>query len=97
MGILGGLLIGLLDMDLSPALYIEQTRAAVGLGDFAVGVAKSVVFAAVVAVAGCLRGLQAARSASGVGDAATSAVVVSIVWIIVFDAIITVLCDALGI
>jgi phospholipid/cholesterol/gamma-HCH transport system permease protein len=97
MGILGGLLIGALDMELAPALYLEQTRSAVGLDDFAVGLVKSVVFAGVVAVSGCLRGLQAGRSASGVGKAATASVVDAILYIIIFDAFITVICDAIGI
>jgi phospholipid/cholesterol/gamma-HCH transport system permease protein len=50
-----------------------------------------------VALAGCLRGMQCGRSAAAVGDAATSAVVTGIVWIIVSDASLTILYDILGI
>ena len=53
---------------------------------FAIGFGKSVVFGVLVAIAGCLRGMQAGRSAADVGDAATSAVVTGIVCIIVADA-----------
>jgi phospholipid/cholesterol/gamma-HCH transport system permease protein len=97
LGILGGALIGVGMLDLSPALYWDQTVYAIGLGDFGVGLLKSAVFGVLVAIAGCLRGLQCGTSASAVGVAATSAVVSGIVAIIVFDAVFTVLFDVLGI
>ncbi|MFZ7125924.1 MAG: MlaE family ABC transporter permease [Desulfobacterales bacterium] len=96
MGILGGLSMGVADLDLTVAEYVAQTRAAVGLNDFAVGLVKSLVFALVVALCGCFRGLYSGRSASAVGEAATAAVVSSILYIIIFDAVITVICDAIG-
>jgi len=97
LGILGGGLIGVGMLGLSPALYWDQTVYAITLGDFGVGLLKGAVFGVLVAVAGCLRGLQCGTSASAVGLAATSAVVSGIVAIIVFDAIFTVLFDVLGI
>jgi phospholipid/cholesterol/gamma-HCH transport system permease protein len=97
LGILGGALIGVGMLDLSPALYWDQTVGAVDLIDFAVGLLKSAVFGVLVAVAGCLRGLQCGTSSAAVGEAATSAVVTGIVAIIVFDAIFTVVFDVLGI
>ena len=51
----------------------------------------------IVALAGCMRGMQCGRSASAVGEAATSAVVTAIVGIILSTAVITVLCNLLGI
>jgi len=97
LGILGGALIGVGMLDLSPALYWDQTLDSMGLMDFGVGLLKSAVFGVLVAVAGCLRGLQCGTSSSAVGLAATSAVVTGIVAIIVFEAIFTVLFDVLGI
>lgn len=97
LGILGGALIGVGMLDLSPALYWDQTVGAVDLMDFGVGLLKSAVFGVLVAIAGCLRGLQCGTSSAAVGVAATSAVVSGIVAIIVFDAIFTVLFDVLGI
>ncbi len=55
------------------------------------------MFGVIVAVAGCLRGIQCGRSASDVGVAATSAVVTGIVFIIVVDGILTVFYTVLGI
>ena len=97
MGILGGLIVGVGMLDLSAVEYYHQTKDAVGLDNLWIGLFQSIVFGVLVAVAGCLRGMQCGRSASAVGDAATSAVVTGIVSIVVATAIITVMCNALGI
>ena len=52
---------------LSPTEYFEQTRAAVKVSDFLIGITKSSVFGVVVALAGCLRGMQSGRSAARSG------------------------------
>jgi phospholipid/cholesterol/gamma-HCH transport system permease protein len=96
LGILGGACIGVGMLDLGLVAYYTQTRAALDLTTFALGLLKAAVFGVLVALAGCLRGMQCGRSAAAVGEAATSAVVTAIVWIIVADAILTVLYDVLG-
>jgi phospholipid/cholesterol/gamma-HCH transport system permease protein len=97
MGMLAGLLIGTGLLDLSVVEYVNETRKAVHLVDCGVGLFKSIVFGALVALAGCLRGMQCGRSASAVGAAATSAVVTGIVWIIASDGLFAVLTERLGI
>jgi phospholipid/cholesterol/gamma-HCH transport system permease protein len=97
MGILGGLIVGVGMLDITFVQYLQQTRAALNLSHFWVGIFQAGVFGILVALAGCLRGIQCGRSASAVGDAATSAVVTGIVAIIVATAIITVVCNVLGI
>lgn len=97
MGILGGAVVGVGLMDLGAMTYFQETRRALHFTDFAVGLVYAAVFGVLVAVAGCLRGMQCGRSASAVGDAATSAVVTAIVFIIVSDAILTVMLNTLGI
>jgi len=96
MGMLAGLLIGTGLLNLSMIEYINETRRAVHLFDFGLGLGKSVIFGALVALAGCLRGMQCGRSASAVGAAATSAVVSGIVWIIAADGLFAVLTNRLG-
>ena len=96
-GILGGLVVGVGMLDLSPVLYWNQTQKALDLGDFTVGLTKGVVFGILVAAAGCLRGIQCGRSSAAVGIAATSAVVTGIVAIIVTDAIFSVVTNMLGV
>jgi phospholipid/cholesterol/gamma-HCH transport system permease protein len=97
MGILGGLIVGVGMLDLNVFEYFNQTRGAVTLTYMWIGLFHSAVFGVLVALAGCLRGMQCGRSASAVGNATTSAVVTGIVSIIVATAIITVICDVLGI
>ncbi len=96
LGILGGALVAVSSFDLGLAQYYDQTIAALSLRQFALGLFKAAVFGVLVALAGCLRGMQCGRSAAAVGEAATSAVVTGIVWIIVVDAMLTVVYDILG-
>ena len=97
MGILGGFIVGVSMLDLSSAQYINQTINAMNLYHFFIGIIHALVFGVLVALAGCLRGIQCGRSASAVGQATTSAVVTSIVAIVIATAIITVVCNILGI
>lgn len=97
MGILGGLIVGVVMLDINPIVYINETRASLTLTNVWIGLFYCTVFGVIVALAGCLRGMQCGRSASAVGSATTSAVVTSIVSIIIATAIITIMCDVLGI
>ncbi len=97
MGVVGGAIVGVNMPDVTWLQYYEKTRHAVSMTDCGIGLFKSAVFGMLVAISGCLRGMQCGRSASAVGQAATSAVVTGIVLIIVADAIITILCDVIGI
>jgi phospholipid/cholesterol/gamma-HCH transport system permease protein len=82
-GIAGGAAVGVGMLDLSWMTYFQQTASAVTLTDTAGGVFKSSVYGVLIALAGCMRGLQSGTSSAAVGDAATSAVVTGIVAIIV--------------
>ena len=81
MGILGGLVVAMGMLDLNATEYLNRTREALTLTTVAIGVFHSAVFGVLVALSGCLRGIQCGRSASAVGYATTSAVVTSIVSI----------------
>jgi phospholipid/cholesterol/gamma-HCH transport system permease protein len=97
LGMLGGVVVATGMLDVSLVQYMNQTQAAVNLTDVALGVAKSGLFGVLIALAGCLRGMQCGRSASAVGDAATSAVVTGIVFIIATDGLLAVLTEAMGV
>jgi phospholipid/cholesterol/gamma-HCH transport system permease protein len=97
MGILGGALVGIGMLGLSVTQYVNETIHGIGLMDFAVGIFSSSVFGVLVAICGCMRGIQSGRSASAVGMAATSAVVTAIVFIVLTEGVITVLTSTLGI
>lgn len=87
----GGLIIGVTMLNLSPGAYITQTLETLTLFEIMWGLSKSLVFAVIIALTGCFRGLQARGGAAAVGGAATSAVVTSIFFIILFDSIFAVI------
>jgi phospholipid/cholesterol/gamma-HCH transport system permease protein len=80
--ILGGAAIGIFMLHIPALTYFQETFHAVSLGNLFGGILKASVYGVLVAVSGCLRGLESGRSASAVGEAATSAVVTAIVLII---------------
>jgi phospholipid/cholesterol/gamma-HCH transport system permease protein len=96
-GIVGGMAVAWSVLEISPTAFWVEMLTIVDLSDVLAGLIKACTFGAIVGLAGCLRGLQAERSAAGVGLAATSAVVTAILFIIVADAIYAVAFDILGI
>jgi phospholipid/cholesterol/gamma-HCH transport system permease protein len=96
-GVLGGAAIGVGMLDLSWTTYFRQTANAISLPDVFGGVFKSSVYGVLIALAGCLRGIQCGNSSSAVGDAATSAVVTGIVAIVVACGLFAVVFYVLGI
>jgi phospholipid/cholesterol/gamma-HCH transport system permease protein len=68
----------------------KRGLGAVKVGDFSLGLVKAAVFGLTIAAVGCQRGLAAGAGATSVGLATTSAVVTSIVLIIVIDGLFAV-------
>jgi phospholipid/cholesterol/gamma-HCH transport system permease protein len=97
MGILGGGFVGVTMLNLSPVAYLLQTADAVTTAHVIGGVLKGTVYGMLIATAGCLRGVQSGKSSSAVGDAATSAVVTSIVAIITACGLFAFIFYAVGI
>jgi phospholipid/cholesterol/gamma-HCH transport system permease protein len=97
MGIVGGMFVSLVVLDIPPSAYWVQTLTAIDLSDVASGVIKAVAFGLLVGLAGCHRGLLAERSAAGVGRAATTAVVMALLLIILADALFAVAFNIFGI
>jgi phospholipid/cholesterol/gamma-HCH transport system permease protein len=96
-GVLGGAVIGVGMLDLSWTTYFNETANAISLTDIYGGVFKASVYGVLIALSGCLRGLQCGNSSSAVGDAATSAVVTGIVAIVMACGIFAVVFYILGI
>src|SRR5208283_1260199 len=95
--IAGGFLVSTLMLDVTPALYLHRTVAAISLVNFLLGISKSAFFGVLVALGGCLRGMQCGTNAAAVGEATTSAAVTGITWIIASDGVFAVICNALNI
>ncbi len=93
--IAGGFLVSTIMLDVTPALYLSRTVAAIKLSAFLLGIFKGAFFGVLVALTGCLRGMQSGTNAAAVGQATTSAVVTGITSIIAADGIFAVICNAL--
>jgi phospholipid/cholesterol/gamma-HCH transport system permease protein len=96
-GMLAGMLISTTIFDIGLFEYYTETVRALELKHFLVGLSKGSVYGAMVAYAGCLRGMQCGRSAEAVGEAATSAVVTGILLITIMASLMTILYYQLGI
>jgi phospholipid/cholesterol/gamma-HCH transport system permease protein len=96
-GILGGAAVGIGGLGLSPVTYYQYTQWAVTLSDLFGGIVKACVYGILIALFGCLRGMQSGSSSSAVGEATTRAVVSSIVAIISACGVFAVVFYVLGI
>lgn len=95
-GIVGGMLVSALTLDISPVMFLSRLESNVGLIHFLVGMSKAPIFAFLIAVIGCLEGLRVQGSAQSVGEHTTSAVVQSIFIVIVVDAVAALFCMEMG-
>jgi phospholipid/cholesterol/gamma-HCH transport system permease protein len=96
MGILGGTFVGVAVLDLGAAEYLRETRSSLALRHVMIGLVKSVAFGLVVALTGCYYGIRCGRSAAAVGEAATRAVVMGIVFVVIVNTVFTVLLHVMG-
>jgi phospholipid/cholesterol/gamma-HCH transport system permease protein len=87
-GILGGMVVAIMVLDLSVTQFVGGLLQAVTLSDCFLGVLKGTVFGLIIGLAGCMKGMQTGGDASAVGKAATSAVVLGITFIIGANAVI---------
>jgi phospholipid/cholesterol/gamma-HCH transport system permease protein len=96
-GILGGLLVSVLLLNLTATQFIGGLLTPVTLSDGLLGVFKGTVFGLIIGITGCMRGMQAGSDAGAVGRSVTSAVVTGITLIIVANAIIDWLAATIGV
>ncbi|QDF96439.1 ABC transporter permease [Azoarcus sp. DD4] len=95
-GIVGGMLVCALTLDISPTMFLSIFENDVSLRHFLIGLAKAPIFAFLIAVIGCLEGFKVSGSAQSVGEHTTSAVVQSIFVVIVVDAVAALFCMEMG-
>ncbi|MBS1124335.1 MAG: hypothetical protein H6Q90_6563 [Deltaproteobacteria bacterium] len=97
LGVVGGEIVGIGVMDISPRIYFDQTIAAVSVDDLLGGVFKATTYGFLIGAAACFEGLRSGRTAAAVGKAATSAVVEGIVLVIAACGLFAVLFYLVGI
>jgi len=86
-GMLGGMIVAGIELEMPAVAFWSRMIARVDLGDYVHGIGKSFVFAWIIGLAGCHLGIHGGRDASSVGSATTRTVVASIFFIIVVDAV----------
>ena len=96
LGILGGLAIATLQLDLTAAFYLNDVASALNLTDLMSGIGKSFFFGYFIAIVGCHNGLTARGGADGVGRATTNTVVLASILILISDFFLTKLFFLIG-
>ena len=95
LGILGGLCVGVLSLDLTAMSYFIQLQKAVKSWDLYSGMIKAAAFGLAIAMISCQQGLATTGGAEGVGRRTTAAVVTTLFTLIIIDAIFTVFFRAI--
>src|SRR6202045_951906 len=90
-GLTGGALLCRYLLDMPLTQYVGRVNEAISPSTFWVGLVKAPVFAMLIALAGCYRGMQVRDSARELGRLVTVAVVQAIFCVILADALFAVL------
>ena len=90
-GIFGGYVVSVYKLGLSHGMYIKMTFQPLALKDIFTGLFKTLVFATIISITACYEGMRVEGGAEGVGNATTRAVVNSFIFIIMFDALFTII------
>lgn len=89
LGILGGLVVSTLQLDLAPGLYLNDVFDSLSLSAVANGLGKTFFFGYFIAIVGCYNGLTASGGADGVGRATTDTVVTASILVLVSNFFLT--------
>ncbi len=95
-GLFGGLVVGVVTLDLTITGYLNETQRALAIWDVFQGLIKCGVFALAIGLVACQQGLATSGGAEGVGRRTTSSVVAALFTIILIDAGFTMVFHALG-
>lgn len=90
MGVLGGMVMARVQLDVSFATFIDRLDDAVSVTSFMIGIGKAPVFAMIIALVGCYQGFQVTGSAESVGHQTTKSVVQAIFLVILADALFSI-------
>lgn len=90
-GVMGGYLVSVYQLDFNPSHYLEQTLSFLETRDVVSGLIKASVFGFIIALMGCFHGYTSKGGAAGVGLATTHAVVSSSILILLFNYALTAL------
>ena len=88
-GVLGGLVISVTELNVSGDFYINSLLQVLLLGDVMSGIGKSFFFAYFIGIIACSNGLNVTGGADGVGRATTRTVVAASITVLISDFFLT--------
>jgi phospholipid/cholesterol/gamma-HCH transport system permease protein len=88
-GILGGAVVGKSVFNVDLSMYFNNAKTALAVRDIYGGLAKALVFGLMISSVACSQGMRAEHGAQGVGRATLKTVVISFIYILVFDYFLT--------
>lgn len=88
-GILGGFLLSITELEIHPYNYFQQTLNALVIKDIITGLIKALAFSIIITIVGAYQGFKVEGGAEEVGRRTTASVVTSIFLVIVFDLFFT--------
>ncbi len=97
MGVLGGMLVANIDLQITVELFIERFNEVVAVKHFYIGILKGPFFAFLIASIAIYRGLMVKNDTQSIGFNTTKSVVEAIFAVIVCDAIFSIVFTNLGI
>lgn len=96
-GLLGGGLMVILSLDISPQLYITRIGESITIGSFWVGILKAPLFGAIIGIVSCFEGMRVEGTAESVGICTTRSVVEGIFLVTIADALLSIFFTQVGI
>jgi phospholipid/cholesterol/gamma-HCH transport system permease protein len=88
-GIYGGYLVGVQLLGVGHGVYFGEMANILGMHDISIGFWKSLSFGLIISWVCCYKGFYTRFGAEGVSQATTEAVVMSSVWILICDYLLT--------
>ncbi len=95
-GIAAGAAVTTSVLDVGLRSFVFSAQAALSMTDVLTGLVKAAAFGGLIASIACERGLAASGGAEGVGRVTTSAVVSTLFWLVLADALFAVLFNVWG-
>jgi phospholipid/cholesterol/gamma-HCH transport system permease protein len=97
MAMLGGMIVANINLNITPALFLDRFNEVIAAKHFFVGIVKGPFFAFLIASIGIYRGLMVKDDTQSIGFNTTKSVVESIFAVIVCDAVFSIAFTNLGI
>jgi phospholipid/cholesterol/gamma-HCH transport system permease protein len=89
MGILGGMVIAVLQFDIDPALFLNSIVYQITFSDILSGIAKTFFFGLLIGLIGCHHGLSVSRGTEEIGRLTTATVVAAAISVLIADFFLT--------